>query len=211
MADDFFDIRLLGFADFEASRRFLCTLDNEIWLSRWSKGGTEITVDRPVELTTGGKMRAELEKPSRITVISAHGYWGHDGFGFCGKDENTTLLLADKIENIGAQSMLLIDACRTPILAELINNSAAPRCLIVGLERAPGEEKVTQETAGSDSVTVIAAVIRELCYPKNKDLYRPAVERAIKRVNAQVEAYNRGASVEEKRPKIYVYPEPDPL
>ena len=63
----------------------------------------------------------------------------------------------------------------------------------------------TRETKGWDSVTVVAAVIRELCYPKRKDLNRPAVARAIDSVNAQMKTYNRGASAEEKRPTIRVY------
>jgi len=188
VADNFFDIRLLGFADFEASKRFLCALENEIWLSRWER--TPISVDRPVGVKTSHAMKAELEKSSRITVISAHGYLGDDGFGFCGANPASTLLKAGDIEGIGANSMLLIDACRTPTLAPLIKSSADTRGLIVGLDRAPGEDDKDQETQGCDSVTVLAAVIRELCYPKEKDLNRPAVERAIDSVNAQIEARN---------------------
>lgn len=188
MADDFYDIRLLGFADFEASRRFLSALANEIWLSRW--GRTPVSVYRPGDVDTGDAMRAELEKPSRITVISAHGYLGDDGLGFCGANPASTLLKANDIEYIGANSMLLIDACRTPKLAPLIKSSAWTRGLIVGLDRASGEDEKDQETHGCDSVTVLAAVIREICYPQEKALHRPAVRRAIQGVNDQIKARN---------------------
>ena len=71
-------------------------------------------MDRPVDVKTGPAMRAELEKSSRITVISAHGYLGGERFGFCGADRESTLLMADEIEEIGANSMLLIDASAPP-------------------------------------------------------------------------------------------------
>lgn len=188
MADDFYDIRLLGFADFKASRRFLCALANEIWLSRW--GRTPISVYRPGDVNTGKAMRAELEKSSRITVISAHGYLGDYGLGFCGSNHARTLLKANDIEYIGAKSMLLIDACRTPKLAPLIKSSAETRGLIVGLDRAAGEDDKDQETQGCDSVTALAAVIREICYPREKNLFRPAVKTAIAGVNSQIKARN---------------------
>lgn len=78
-------IRLLGFANFEASKRFLHALDNDIWVSRWEQ--TAISTSRPEDLNTRDAMRAALEQPSLITVVSAHAgyfvgrlaYWGDGG------------------------------------------------------------------------------------------------------------------------------------
>ena len=75
MADNT-DIRLLGFAGFKASERFLRGLD-EIWVARWD--WRNISVDRPECLDTAAAMRAQLEHPSLITVVSAHAGYFYDG------------------------------------------------------------------------------------------------------------------------------------
>ena len=86
------DIRLLGFAGFKASERFLCVLDDEIWVSRWDNP-PKIPVDRPESLGTGDAMKAELERPSLVTVLSAHAYYCDGRFvGFCGEGDQLPVL-----------------------------------------------------------------------------------------------------------------------
>jgi hypothetical protein len=183
MADNT-DIRLLGFAGFKASERFLRALDDEIWVARWDR--RNISVDRPECLDTAAAMRAQLKHPSLITVVSAHAGYFYDGrrLGFCG-DGNQPVLTADSIGSLGATSMLLIDACYAPELAAKLK--ARPGSLIVGLDHEPGEDQVTR---GRDSVTVLGAVIRELCYPEKVDLGPEAAARAVSSVNAQISARN---------------------
>jgi hypothetical protein len=179
-------IRLLGFAGFEASERFLRALHDEIWVTRWDR--SRISVDRPDSLDTAAAMRAALEQPSFITVVSAHAGYFCDGrrLGFCGAGDRP-VLLADSVGSLGAASMLLIDACYAPDLAAEFKSHARPRSLIAGLDHEPGEEQVTR---GKDSVTALGAVIRELCYPTDADLSPEAAARAIDIVNAQISARN---------------------
>jgi hypothetical protein len=186
MVADNTDIRLLGFAGFEASERFLRALDDEIWVARWDR--TKISVDRPEGLDTAAAMRAALEQPSLVTVVSAHAGYFCDGrrLGFCG-DGDRPVLLADSLGSIGAASMLLIDACYASDLAAELKSHARPGSLIAGLDHEPGSD---QETRGRDSVTALGAVIRELCYPAAADLSPEAAARAVSSVNAQISARN---------------------
>jgi hypothetical protein len=186
-------IRLLGFKGFEASEHFLRALDDEIWVARHNpdSGRTDIPVHRPEGIDTGDAMRAELEQPSLVTVISAHaGYW--DGLlGFCG-DSDQPVLMLDKLRTLGAASMLLIDACHAPALAaELKKAHARPGSLIAGLVPEPGEDPITW---GRDSVTAVGTVIRELCYPVTQDLSPKAAARAVDLANAQARARNDAES-----------------
>ena len=178
MADNF-DIRLLGYVGFEASERFLRALEDEIRVTRWDVSKeSDITVDRPIGLKTGDAMRAELEKRSLITVVSAHAF-PDDGGGFCGEDNDGTSDLPAKTiksKSIGATSMLLIDACHLRDLAKELKRAAQPGSLIVGLHHDQGKDPFTW---GRDSVTVLAAVIRELCYPRAKDLSPEAIAIAV--------------------------------
>jgi hypothetical protein len=178
---------LLGFAGFKASERFLRALDDEIWVAR-SDNPPKIPVDRPESLDTGDAMRAELERPSPVTVVSAHAYFCNGRFlGFCGEGDQPPVLLAGSIGTLGAASMLLIDACDAPVVAADLQNHARPGSLIVGLDYGLDNDQVTW---GRDSVSAIGAVIRELCYPARKDLSTEAAARAVTSVNAQISARN---------------------
>jgi hypothetical protein len=173
-------IRLLGFAGFEASERFLRSLDDDIWVSRWDR--TAIPADRPEDLNTSDAMRAALEQPSRITVVSAHAGYFNDRLGFCGEGDQPVLTL-NSLGTLGAASMLLIDACCGPDLAaELKKSHGHPGSLIAALDYGPGKDQFTK---GRDSVTIIGAVIRELCYPARPDLSPEAAARAVDTVNGQ--------------------------
>ncbi len=204
---DTIDVRLLGFAGFEASERFLRSLADEIWVCRWDL--PQIPVDRPDDVSTADAMRAQLQQPSLVTVVSAHaGYFcGGRRLGLCGKD-NQPVLLADSIGRLGAASMVLIDACYAADLATELRNHAQPGSLLIGLHTNPGAD---QETAGRDSVTALGAVIRELCYPRATDLSPHAARIAVESVNAQINARNltessRGVTnPKAKRPLIDVY------
>ena len=193
------DIRLLGFAGFEASERFLRALDDEIWVSR-CENPRKISVDRPETLDTGGAMKAELERPSLVTVLSVHAYFCNDRFvGFSGEGDQPPVLLAESLATLGAVSMLLIDACDASEVAAVLESHARRGSLIAGLDYGPGNDQVTW---GRDSVTALGAVIRELCYPDTKDLSAAAAARAVTSVNAQIGARN---DAERKRgvPKKY--------
>jgi hypothetical protein len=108
------DIRLLGFAGYPASERFLRSID------------------------TDDAMRAELEQPSLVTVVSAHAGSWNGRLGFCGDGDQPVLMLG-KLGVLGAASMPLIDACHAPALAaELKKAHARPGSLIVGLVPEPG-------------------------------------------------------------------------
>ena len=79
MALDGIDIRLLGFAGFDASEHFLCGLAEEIWVARWDRS-PKIRVHLSDSLDTAEAMRNELQQPSLITVVSAHaGYFSGSG------------------------------------------------------------------------------------------------------------------------------------
>lgn len=205
MADNA-DIRLLGFAGFEASERFLRSLHDDIWVSRWDNP-PKIPADRPEKLDTGDAMKAELERPSLVTVLSAHAYFDdHDHFlGFCGDGDQPPVLLTNSIGTLGAASMLLIDACYASIVAADLKSHARPGSLIVGLDYGPDNE---QKVWGRDSVTALGAVIRELCYPARKNLSTEAAAWAVTSVNTQINARNdaereRGVTNEKaKRPLI---------
>ena len=181
------DISLLGFAGFEAGEHFLRALEEEIWVARWSETGdrSTVSVHRPAGLDTAEAMRAELERPSLVTVISAHaGYFDGRHLGVCGT-ANWPVLLTDAVGRLGAASMVLIDACYAADLAAALKSCAQPGSLLVGLDTGPD-----QVTAGRDSVSVLGAVIRELCYYDVADLSPGKVRRAVDSVNAQVAARN---------------------
>lgn len=185
---DITDIRLLGYSGFEASEHFLRALCEEIWVSRWQQT-PKITPDRPPDLSDATAMRTALEQPSRITVISAHTDWNDEGrISFSGKGGKPKLPL-DSIGKLGAESMVLIDACYAPELAAELRKPEhlQPGCRIVGLAAEPGEYLTTQ---GRDSITAIGAVIRELCYPPQLDLSPQGASRAVYLANIQINARN---------------------
>jgi hypothetical protein len=183
---DSIDVRLPGFAGFQASERFLHGLAEEIWVARWDR--SPISVHRPADLDTDDAMRTELEQPSLVTVVSAHAGYFCDGrrLGLCGKGSRP-VLLADSVGELGAVSVMLIDACYAADLATELKDHAQPGSLLVGLNTVPGSG---QETRGRDSVTALGAVIRELCYPNAADLSSGAVRLAVESVNAQITARN---------------------
>ncbi|MGA9835395.1 MAG: hypothetical protein WBQ71_30130 [Trebonia sp.] len=186
MADNA-EIGLLGFAGFRASERFLRALDDEIWVSRW-ENPPKIRVERPEGLDSGDAMKAELERPSLVTVLSVHAYFCDGCFlGFCGEGDQPPVLLTESLEILGASSMLLIDACEAHDVFAELESHARPGSLIAGLDYGPGHDQLTQ---GRDSVTALGAVIRELCYPARKDLSAAAAARAVTSVNAQIGARN---------------------
>jgi hypothetical protein len=168
MADDT-DILLPGFAGFEASERYLRSLDDDIWVSRRNWKQRLPSADRPEDLNTGDAMRAELERPSLITVVSAHAGSFDGPLGFCGEGEDDdSVLTLDSIRTIGATSMLLIDACHGPALAAELKKSRPPRSSSVIAVLDYGQKE--QFTQGRVGVTVSGSVIRELCYPIQPDL-----------------------------------------
>jgi hypothetical protein len=185
---DSIDVRLLGFAGFEASERFLHGLADEIWVARWDR--SQISVHLPAALDTADAMRAELQQPSLVTVVSAHAGYFCDGrrLGLCGKSDRP-VVLADSVGRLGAASMVLIDACYAADIAAELESHAQPGSLLVGLNTST---RASQETRGRDSVTVLGAVIRELCYPDAADLSPGAVRLAVESVNAQITARNLG-------------------
>jgi hypothetical protein len=183
MADNA-DISLLGFKGFTASERFLRALDDEIWVARQDPdtGLTDIVVHRPDGIDSGGAMRAELEQPSRVTVVSAHaGYWGKL-LGFCGDGDQPVLKLDNQLGTLGATGMVLIDACYGPELAAELKTHTQADTVIAYLDYGPGKEQITR---GKDSVTVIGSVIRELCYTVRPGLSPEAAARAVSIINAQ--------------------------
>lgn len=180
-------VRLLGFKGFEASDRFLHGLEQEIWVSRWERY-PKIRTHRPEDIGTPERMRAELAEPSMVTVVSAHASRDDEGrLYFCGEKPGQVLPVERLARpgGLGAASMLLIDACWFEALTAALEPCAQPGCLIVGVKT---DDLVTR---GQDSVSVLSAVIRELCYLRDGDLSTAAVRQAISSVNAQTEARNR--------------------
>lgn len=201
------DIRLLGFSGFEASERFLGSLYNEIWVSnwKWEPSKEKAFAYQPEEIRTEEDMRYHLALRSCVTVISAHGCVDtgtKQVIGFCGEGRNQPELYTSSITDgaIGATSLLLIDACYIPELgpdlkAKLPSDS---KCLVAGLDGPSfdGSEDY-QSTMGRDSVTIIGAVIRELCYDYAPPFTVEMVDKVIRVVNAN--------SVLRGRPKLAVY------
>jgi hypothetical protein len=182
---------LLGFAGYKASERFLCALEDEIWVARHDPetGLSDIQVDRPEKIFTGLAMRAELEQPSPVSVVSAHAGYFNGHLGFCGDGAPVPVLTVDNLGNftLGATSMLLIDACYSPALAAELANHAQPGSLIVSLDHKPDEDPFTY---GKDSITAIGNVIRELCYAGTPNLSAEAATRAVNITNTQISARN---------------------
>jgi hypothetical protein len=178
-------ISLLGFAGYEASERFLRALDDEIWVAR---DPVKIPVHRPEDISTGDAMRAELERTSPVTLISAHAGYPEGRLAFCGAGDDPVLHL-DSIRTLGATSMLIIDTCYAPAIAAELKNRARHGSLIVGLSCEPGEEQITW---GRDSITAVASIIRELCYsyPYRQELGSWAAARAVDLANTQIQARN---------------------
>lgn len=179
-------VRLLGYEGFEASERFLHDLEQQVWLSRWERY-PKIRTHRPEDIGTPERMRAELNEPSMVTVVSAHAARDDEGrLYFCGEKPGQVLPVdcLARPGGLGAASMVLIDACWFEVLAAALEPCAQPGSLMVGVK---AEDLVTR---GQDSVSVLGAVIRELCYPRDGDLSTAAVRRAISSVNAQTEARN---------------------
>lgn len=179
-------VRLLGYQGFEASRRFLHGLEEQIWVSRWQRY-PKIGTHRPEDIGTPERLRAELAEPSMVTVVSAHA--GRDDEGrlfFCGEEpgEDLPVDCLARPGGLGAASMTLIDACLFEGLAAALEPCAQPGSLIVGVKT---EDLVTR---GQHSVSVLGAVIGELCYLRDGDLSTAAVRQAISSVNAQTEARN---------------------
>lgn len=185
MIDHEVDIRLVGFAGFEASERFLQALYDEIWVARWGLPPRP-RVHRPTELTTAEMMRHELELPCKVVVISAHvGYDESERICFFSESGPKPILCVDELGKLGATSMVLVDGCSFEILYPHLKIHTQPGVRMVGLKG--GVRKWTQ---GRDSVAVVAAVIRELCYATKCGLSLEAVDRAVELVNAQIVARN---------------------
>jgi hypothetical protein len=203
-------VRLLGYESFEASKRFLHGLEEQIWVSRWERY-PKIRRHRPANIGTPERLQAELAKPSMVTVVSAHAYRDDKGrLYFCG-EESGEVLPVDCLARpggLGAASMVMIDACWFEVLAAALQPCAQPGSLIVGVKT---EDMVTR---GQDSVSVLGAVIGELCYLEDGDLSTAAVRQAISSVNAQTDARNRAENGRvsgtkkkpELRPSISWYP-----
>jgi hypothetical protein len=180
-------VRLLGYKGFEASDRFLYGLEQEIWVSRWEQY-PKIRTHRPEDIDTPERMRAELTQPSVVTVVSAHADRDDEGrLYICGEEPGQVLAMESLARpgGLGAASMVLIDACWFDALAVALEPCAQPGSLIVGVK---ADDLVTR---GRDSVSVLGAVVRELCYLRDGDLSTAAVRQAIRSVNAQTEARNR--------------------
>jgi hypothetical protein len=188
------DIRLLGFSGFEASERFLGSLYNEIWVSnwKWEPSKEKASAYQPEEIKTEEDMRYHPALRSHVTIISAHGCVDTDTkqvIGFCGEGRNKPVLYTSSITNgaIGATSLLLIDACHIPELGPDLKAKlpSGSECLVVGLDGPSfdGTENY-QSTVGRDSVTIIGAVIRELCYDYAPPFTAGMVDKVIDVVNA---------------------------
>jgi hypothetical protein len=183
---DGIDVRLLGFAGFDASERFLHGLAEEIQVARWER--SEVSVHLPGDRDTADAMRTELQQPSLVTVVSAHAGYFYDGrrLCLCGEDDRPVLPV-DSVGRLGATNMVLIDACYQADLATALKGHAQAHSLIVRLSNGPDS---SQETGGRDSVTVLGTIIRELCYPNVVDLGPGAIRRVVASVNAQITARN---------------------
>jgi len=204
-------VRLLGYKGFEVSDRFLHGLEQEIWVSRWQLY-PKIRTHRPEDIGTPERMRVELTEPSMVTVVSAHSYRDDEGrLYFCGEEPGQVLPVEclARPGGLGAASMVLIDACWFEAMAAALEPCAQPGSLIVGVKT---DDLVTR---GRDSVSVLGAVIRELCFLPDGDLSIAAVRQAISSVNAQTEARNRAEHTRvsgtrkkpELRPLIGWYPD----
>lgn len=180
-------IRLVGFKGFEASDRFLHGLEQEIWVSRWGRY-PRLLPYRPVDIRSPAMLRTELAKPSMVTVISAHAGRYPDGGLYFSGEEREQILAVDSLARpggLGAASMVLVDACWFEALGTALEPCAQPGSLLVGVKTQD------RETHGHDSVSVLGAVVRELCYLRDGDLSPAAIRHAISSVNAQTEARNR--------------------
>lgn len=193
------DLRLIGYAQFKISALFLRTIEDEIRVSQWGpRRNPRITVHRCPGIRTGGDLRAEIEEPCSVSVISGHGEQDDTGALWLGKDgEGKVRLYLHEIRRVGATSAVVLDACLAPLLLPELARNAHPGTVLIGL--------ADTYTDGRNSVTVLADVLRELCYPRSPDLDPPAVMAAVERVDKRIEARNRLALERDQTPRLFVH------
>jgi hypothetical protein len=183
MTEDDVDIRLIGYAAFKASTRFLCSLEDEIYVERWGSKLRKFRVDRVPGIRTGEDLRRALELPCLISVVSAH--VDVAGTFFCKNVNGDQRLKVDSIGTLGATTAVLVDACYAKNLFRQLERPTRQGTLLVGIDAPNGT------IGGRDSVSVLGDVIRELCYSRTAQPDQDAVRRAVNRVSTQISARNQ--------------------
>lgn len=205
-------VRLLGYAGFEASERFLRSLEDEIMVARGcpgedcgradaQSGPTKILLARPRDLTSSAAMRGALGVPCDIAVLSAHASPDLPRIAGEHADIGRTRLYVSGMPVLGASRMVLLDTCHPKAMRDgLLQGHLQPGCQLVCL--APPREY----NFGIYSVTSIAQVLRELFYQERVDLTPTVIRAVLDSVNAQSEAYNkRLARQGNRRPRLKSY------
>jgi hypothetical protein len=168
---------------------YLRGMEHEVTVMGGKAYKPSISIVRQEGMNTSAEIQAELEAPSYVTVLSAHA-WYEEG---CvpeivgsrrGRAAVPRLAISD-VRNLGARSLLLIDTCNSAEMAAILRSGARPGSYLAG----------TSSTCDGviycrDSVAVLGAIIRELCYTNTgqPDVSPAGVRKAIMTVNALVEA-----------------------
>jgi hypothetical protein len=171
-------IRLVGFAGYEASERFLRALDDEIHVARTGRAegnGIDVNIERPLDIRTENAMKRALEVPCDVLVLSAHAGFD-DGIYFSGEGDPAPYVRLNSLAHVGAKSAFFLDTCYFRDLIEPIRNHVRCNALLVGVA-------LKGPTFGRHSVSLLADVLRELCYAEELRLSAEAVRRAVGEVN----------------------------
>jgi hypothetical protein len=205
-------VRLLGYPGFEASERFLHSLEDELIVARGCLGekcscgdcssdATRVVLDRPQDLTSSAAMRAALAVPCDVTVLSAHASPAPPRIAGRHEDIGRTRLYVSNMPLLGASRLVLLDTCYPKAMRDrLLQGHLQPDCQLVSL--APPRVY----NFGIYSVTSIAQVLRELCYQERVDLAPDVIRAVVDSVNAQSKAYNeRLAGQGNGRPQLNIY------
>jgi hypothetical protein len=132
MNEDDVDITLIGYTAFRASTRFLCSLEDEIYVERWSTPFRKFRVHRVPGIRTGEDLHRAIELPCAISVVSAHA--DADGMFFCKNSNGDKCLKVGSIRTLGATTAVLVDACHANKLFHQLERPAQQGTLLVGID-----------------------------------------------------------------------------
>jgi hypothetical protein len=176
-------LHLIGYERFETSVKFLSAVEDDISVMQWGRR-QKIHVYRHAGISTGEQLRAAIAEPCAGCLISCHG--GHDDSNgevwLCQDSEVRVFLDVRKVDQVGATSLVIVDACSTRQILPELSHRTTKGAVLVGIDG--------KNTAGRDSVQLLADVMREVCYAAKPDLSPSAIMSAVDRVTARINARN---------------------
>jgi hypothetical protein len=189
MSDDIPHFRLVHFSSYKMSEIYLHGMEQEITVTGGKAYKPSISIIRRVGMKTATEIHAELEAPSYVTVLSAHAWYEKGSVPEItgtrrGRVAEPRLAISE-IREVGARSLLLEDTCNSAKITAMLRPYARHGSYLAGTRSACDGVIYCR-----DSVAVLSAIIRELCYTNTgePDLSPAGIRKAILTVNALVRA-----------------------